>query len=479
MSAPATHAMRREAHRSALPAALEDLRALLGDRVSTGESVLAQHGRDESWHRPQHPDAVTFPETTAEVSGICAICHRHGLPIIPYGVGSSVEGALIPVAGGVVVSLARMTRVLSVDAGNFDCTVQPGIQRRALNEYLRDTGLTFTVDPGADASIGGMVATRASGTNAVRYGTMADVVRALEVVLADGTVIRTGSRARKSAAGYDLTHLFIGSEGTLGIVTEITLRLSPIPETVISATCRFGTLEQAVDAAVEVMQAGIPVARVELLDELMIDAVNAYSNTGMDVAPYLFFEFHGDPDSAKRDAEAAEAIATDAGGAGFAWTEDAEERQRLWRARHDCAYACMAYRRPRRMLTTDVCVPIPALSECILSASADARKAGITAPVLGHVGDGNFHMVLMIDPDDPGEVARAEGVSRRLVERAIAAGGTCTGEHGVGLGKRDYLTLEHGPEAVAVMHGIKAALDPKGLMNPGKVLPEVAPPGPA
>lgn len=472
MSAADTQAVRREAHRSSLPAALEDLKALLGDRVSTGESVLAQHGRDESWHRPQAPDAVTFPETTQEVSGVCAICHRHGIPIIPYGVGSSVEGALIPVEGGVVVSLVRMNSVLSVDPGNFDCTVQPGLQRRALNEHLRDTGLTFTVDPGADASIGGMVATRASGTNAVRYGTMADVVRAMEVVLADGTVIRTGTRAAKSAAGYDLGHLFIGSEGTLGIVTEITVRLFPIPETAIAATCRFETLEQAVEASVDVMQAGIPVARIELLDDLMIDAVNLYSGTEMPVTPHLFFELHGDPETARRDAAMVEELAQANGASGFEWSEDHEVQRRLWRARHDCAYACMAYRRPRRMLTTDVCVPIPALSDCILAASSDARENGITAPVLGHVGDGNFHMVLLIDPDDADEVARAEGVSRRLVERAIAAGGTCTGEHGVGLGKRDYLTLEHGAAAVQTMRTIKAALDPKGLMNPGKVLPD-------
>ena len=464
-------AVRREAHRSTLTAALDELRFLLADRVSTGESVLAQHGRDESWHRPAMPDAVVFPNSTEEVSAVCSICHKHDIPIIAYGVGSSVEGALIPVEGGVVVSLARMNQVLNVDPGNFDCTVQPGLQRRALNEYLRDTGLTFTVDPGADASIGGMVATRASGTNAVRYGTMADVVRAMEVVLADGTIIRTGTRAAKSSAGYDLGHLFIGSEGTLGIVTEITVQLFPIPETVAAMTCRFASLAEAVEASVEVMQAGIAVARIELLDDLMIDAVNQYSQTEMPVFPHLFFELHGDPDSVRRDAKTVEQMVKAAGGSGFEWSENRDEQNRLWRARHDCAYACMAYRRPRRMLTTDVCVPIPALGECIVSASADAKENGIAAPVLGHVGDGNFHMVLLIDPDDADEIRRAEGVSRRLVERAIAAGGTCTGEHGVGLGKRDYLVLEHGIAAVETMRSIKKALDPKGLMNPGKVLP--------
>ncbi|MEW5420651.1 FAD-binding oxidoreductase [Amorphus sp. 3PC139-8] len=472
MSVGDTTTVRQRAHRSVLTAALGDLRALLGERMSTGDSVLAQYGRDESWHRPQLPDAVVFPETTKDVSDICAICYRHEVPIIPYGVGSSVEGALIPVSGGVVVSLGRMNQVLSVDPGNFDCTVQPGLQRRALNEYLRDTGLTFTVDPGADASIGGMVATRASGTNAVRYGTMADVVRAMEVVLVDGTVIRTGTRAAKSAAGYDLGHLFIGSEGTLGIVTEITVRLFPIPETVVAMTCCFETLKQAVDASVEVMQASLPVARIELLDDLMIDAVNSYSKTAMPVVPHLFFELHGDPESVRRNAEAVEEMVKAAGGFSIEWSENREEQNRLWRARHDCAYACMAYRRPRKMLTTDVCVPIPALTDCILSASEDAKANDIVAPVLGHVGDGNFHMVLLIDPDDVDEIRRAEGVSRRLVERAIAAGGTCTGEHGVGLGKRDYLVLEHGSAAVETMRAIKRALDPKGLMNPGKILPE-------
>ncbi|MGX1101156.1 FAD-binding oxidoreductase [Amorphus sp. MBR-141] len=472
MSVGDTTTVRQRAHRSFLTAALGDLRALLGERMSTGDSVLAQYGRDESWHRPQLPDAVVFPETTKDVSDICAICYRHEVPIIPYGVGSSVEGALIPVSGGVVVSLGRMNQVLSVDPGNFDCTVQPGLQRRALNEYLRDTGLTFTVDPGADASIGGMVATRASGTNAVRYGTMADMVRAMEVVLVNGTVIRTGTRAAKSAAGYDLGHLFIGSEGTLGIVTEITVRLFPIPETVVAMTCCFETLKQVVDVSVEVIQASLPVARIELLDDLMIDAVNSYSKTAMPVVPHLFFELHGDPESVRRNAEAVEEMVKAAGGFSIEWSENREEQNRLWRARHDCAYACMAYRRPRKMLTTDVCVPIPALTDCILSASEDAKANDIVAPVLGHVGDGNFHMVLLIDPDDVDEIRRAEGVSRRLVERAIAAGGTCTGEHGVGLGKRDYLVLEHGPAAVETMRAIKRALDPKGLMNPGKVLPE-------
>ena len=454
-----------------LALAFAQLRELLGDRASRGESVRAIHGRDESWHHPQMPDAVVFPQSTAEVSAVARICHQHRLPMIPFGAGSSVEGALIPVQGGVVIDTSQMNQLLAVHPGNFDCVVQPGLQRRALNEQLKDTGLFFTVDPGADATIGGMTSTRASGTNTVRYGTMADAVRGLEVVLADGRIIRTGNRARKSSAGYDLTHLFVGAEGTLGIVTEITLRLYPRPEDVTSATCRFTSLRAAVDTAVAVMQAGIGVARVELLDEVMIDAVNRYSKLDLPLVPHLFFEFHGSPARTREDAGVVEELCADHGGDAFEWSTAPEERARLWRARHDCAYACMAYQRPKRMMTTDVCVPLTDLADCIEAARADAAEAGITAPVLGHVGDGNFHMVLLIDPDDPAEVERAEGVNRRLVERAIACGGTCTGEHGVGLGKRKYLRIEHG-EALEVMRSVKTALDPLGLMNPGKVLPD-------
>lgn len=473
-----THASsqdRRAGYASTLPAALDALRTLLGDRLSTGDSVLDQHGRDESWHKPIRPDAVAFPETTEEVSAVCRICYDHAVPIIPYGVGSSVEGALIPVAGGVVVSTVNMNKLLRVDAMNFDCTVQPGLTRRELNDELRDTGLFFSVDPGANATIGGMVATRASGTNAVRYGTMAEVVRGLEVVLADGTVLRTGTRARKSAAGYDLTHLFTGSEGTLGIVTEITLRLWPMPVSIASATCRFPDLAAAVDTAVMVMQTGIPLARVELLDEVMIDAVNLYSKTDMPVEPHLFFEFHGTSDEATRqDAEMVQEIVNEYGGTAFDWSILPEDRTKLWRARHDCAYACKNYRRPKQMLTADVCVPLSVLTDCILESRDDVAANGLVAPILGHVGDGNFHMVLLVDPDDADEVARAEAVSERLVERAIAAGGTSTGEHGVGIGKRGYMELEHGSAAIGVMTALKATLDPKGLMNPGKVLPDLA-----
>lgn len=451
-----------------LGAALAALRDLLGDRCTTGESVRAIHGRDESWHEPRQPDAVTFPESTAEVSAVARICHEHRIPMVPFGAGSSVEGALIPVYGGVVIDTSRMNQLLAVHPGNFDCVVQPGLLRRALNDQIKHTGLFFSVDPGADASLGGMASTRASGTNTVRYGTMADMVRGLEVVLADGRIIRTGNRARKSSAGYDLTHLFVGSEGTLGIITELTVRLYPHPEHVVSATCRFPSVQAAVDCAVAIMQSGIAIARLELLDEIMIDAVNRYSKMDMPLTPHLFFEFHGSPSQTQGTLTVVRELAMDNGGEGFADATQPEERTRLWRARHDCAYACMAYERPKKMMTTDVCVPLDDLAECIEAARADAREARITAPVLGHVGDGNFHMVLLIDPENADEVRRAGYVNRRLVERAITCGGTCTGEHGVGLGKREFMPTEHG-EALAVMQSVKAALDPRGLMNPGKL----------
>ncbi|RLQ88276.1 FAD-binding oxidoreductase [Notoacmeibacter ruber] len=455
-----------------LDEALHDLRAAFGERISTGQSVREIHGRDESWHPPALPDAVVFPRTTEEISFICQTCTKYGVPIIAFGAGSSIEGALIPVEGGIVVSTVEMKQLLDVDSISFNCTVQPGLCRRELNEQLRDTGLFFTVDPGADASIGGMVATRASGTNTVRYGTMADAVLGLEVVLADGRVIKTGSRARKSAAGYDLTHLFTGSEGTLGIVTKITLKLAPLPETIASATCAFSDLENAVEAAVAVIGSGMGVARIELLDELMIAAVNDYSKTDLPVSPHLFLEFHGTTESTRAEAELAASIAADYGGEAFQWTTKAEDRNRLWRARHDCAYACMASQPSKRMLTTDVCVPRSALTECILQSRRDAEEKGLSAPVLGHVGDGNFHMALLIDPEDRGELAAAKSVASALVERALAAGGTATGEHGIGLGKRDYMRREHGDNAVDMMAGIKALFDPDNLLNPGKVLPD-------
>ncbi|MEC7763251.1 MAG: FAD-linked oxidase C-terminal domain-containing protein [Pseudomonadota bacterium] len=451
--------------------ALDALADLLGDRFSTGSSILDHHGRDESWHKPQRPDGVCFPDTTEEVSEICKICYAHGVPIIAFGAGSSVEGALIPVSGGIVISTERMQALLNVDTANFDCTVQPGLKRLALNEALRDSGLFFPVDPGADASIGGMTATRASGTNAMRYGTMADAVRGLVVVLADGRILKTGTRARKSAAGYDLTHLIVGSEGTLGFVTEITLRLFPMPEETDTAISSFDTLEDAVNTAVTIQQCGLPVARLELLDDVMIDAVNEFSKTDLPLRPHLFIEFHGSRAANDYAIELVADIVKDMGGSDFEWAKTQEDRSRLWKARHDCAHACMHYRRPKRMLTCDVCVPLSALAESIGRARDDARANGFDGPILGHVGDGNYHMVLLIDPDDADEVARAQGVADRLAKHAIDVGGTSTGEHGVGIGKRKHMLYEHGDVAIDVMRGIKTLLDPKNLMNPGKVLP--------
>lgn len=462
---------------SAVDGAVRALSRLLGERVSTKAGVLATHGRDESWHHPHSPDIVAFPRTTEEVAAIARICHERRLPIVPFGLGSSVEGALIPVHGGVVIDLSGLDQLVAVHPENFDCVVQAGVHRRKLNEMLKDTGLFFSVDPGADATIGGMVSTRASGTNTVRYGTMADVVRALQVVLADGRIIRTGTRARKSAAGYDLTHLFMGSEGTLGIVTEVTLRLYPHPEQIVSGTCRFPDVASAVNFAVGTIQYGVPVARLELLDELTIEVVNRYSKLDMPLAPHLFFEVHGSAAQAEATVRLLQELATDHGGRDMHTTTDMHERERLWHARHDVAYACSAWAQPRRLMTTDVCVPLDQLTGCVEYARTEARNAGITAPVLGHVGDGNFHMSMMIDPDSAEEVRRAEKVNRRLVRRAIACGGTCTGEHGVGLGKREFMNGEHGP-AIDVMRHIKAALDPLNLMNPGKVLPEVESPSP-
>jgi len=455
-----------------LDAAFAQLQALLGDRASRGESVRAIHGRDESWHEPCLPDAVVFPQNTQEVSAIAKICYAQRIPMIPFGVGSSVEGALIPVHGGVVIDTQQMNQLLAVHAGNFDCVVQPGLTRRSLNEQIKDTGLFFSVDPGADASVGGMTSTRASGTNTVRYGTMADMVRGLEVVLADGRIIRTGSRARKSSAGYDLTHLFVGAEGTLGIVTEITLRLYPRPEHVLGAICAFPDVDAAVNTSVAIMQSGLGIARLELMDEIVVDALNQYSKLDFPCTPHLLLEFHGSAAQTQEISEIVQEICADHGGQNFRFETGAEAREKLWRARHDVAYACMAYQRPKRLMTTDVCVPLTDLAANMLAAREDAQQAGFTAPIVGHVGDGNFHMSMLIDPQDSAAVERAEQVNQRVVERAIACGGTCTGEHGVGLGKRDYLRLEHGP-ALDVMRSLKAALDPLNLMNPGKVLPDV------
>ena len=448
---------------------IEALGAFLGDRVTTSMAIRDHHGKDESWHAPHPPDAVAFPVSTDEVVQIVKQCAAHRVPIIPFGVGTSLEGHVAALHGGVCIDLSRMDQVIEVNAADLDIRVEPGITRKRLNEQLRDTGLFFPIDPGADATIGGMTATRASGTNAVRYGTMRENVLGLKVVLADGRVIRTGGRARKSSAGYDLTRLFVGSEGTLGVIVEITLRLYGIPEAMSAAVCAFPTVDDAVNACILTIQSGIPVARIELADEVQIDALNKFAKTTLPVAPVLFFEFHGTKTSVTEQAEAVQDIAADHGGADFKWTTKAEERNKLWQARHDAHYANVALRPGARGWATDVCVPISQLAACIAETRADLAELDLLAPIVGHVGDGNFHVDIVLDPDVSTEVATAKRFNERLVARALAMGGTCTGEHGVGYGKMAFLADEHG-EGVEVMRDLKRALDPHNLMNPGKIV---------
>jgi len=448
---------------------VEALGALLGERLSTSAAVREQHGHDESYHATHAPDAVAFAESTEEVAEIVKVCARHRRPVIPFGTGSSLEGQVAALEGGVSIDLSRMNEVLAVSIEDMDCRVQPGVTRKQLNRHLHNTGLFFPIDPGADASLGGMTATRASGTNAVRYGTMRENVLGLTVVLADGRVIRTGGRARKSAAGYDLTRLFVGSEGTLGVITEIGLRLHGIPEAISAAVCGFESLAGAVDTVIMTIQSGIPVARIELLDEVQMDAVNRYSKLDYPVQPTLFFEFHGSAAGVAEQVERVGEIAGDNGGGDFRWATRPEDRSTLWQARHDAYYAALALRPGAKGWPTDVCVPISRLADCILETKADVERSGLLAPIVGHVGDGNFHLTFVIDPDDAEEMARATALNERMVMRALAMGGTCTGEHGIGVGKMKFLQAEHG-EAVAVMRQIKRTLDPDNLMNPGKVL---------
>ena len=448
---------------------VSELSVLLGDRLSTTPGIRENHGRDASYHPAMAPDAVAFPESTEEVAQVVRVCARHRTPLIPYGAGTSLEGHVAAMRGGVSIDLSGMNRVLQVNGEDLDARVEPGVTRKQLNQYLRDSGLFFPVDPGADASIGGMTATRASGTNAVRYGTMRENVLGLTVVLADGKIIRTSRRARKSSAGYDLTHLFVGSEGTLGVITEITLRLYGIPECVSSAICSFPTLGDAVNAAIATIQLGIPVARIELLDAVQIDAVNRYSHLELPVAPTLLLEFHGTEAWATEQATLVGEIATDNGGSDFTWSTKQEERNTLWQARHDAAHAARALKRGGEIFPTDVCVPISRLTDCVLETRRDLEESGLIGPIVGHVGDGNFHVVLVVDPKDEGELKRAWAFNERLVERALEMDGTCTGEHGIGYGKLDYLESELGP-AVSVMAAVKRALDPDDIMNPGKVV---------
>ncbi|MBY0363809.1 MAG: FAD-binding protein [Phreatobacter sp.] len=452
------------------PVLLDGLRALLGSRVSTSESDRAQHGRDESRHAARLPDAVCRAVTTEEVAAIVRLCAAHDTPIVAYGAGSSLEGALIPVKGGVSLDLTGMNQILSVRAEDLDATVQAGVTRKQLNAHLRDTGLFFPVDPGADATIGGMAATRASGTNAVRYGTMRENVVNLTVVLSDGRIIRTRSRAKKSSAGYDLTGLFVGQEGTLGIITEVTVRLYGIPEVMAAATCSFPSVDAAVDTVIQTIQMGIPISRVELLDDRAIEAVNAYSKLTLPVTPTLFFEFAGSQSGVEEQASIVEDLAKGEGASNWRWSTDADERAKLWQARHDIHWAIRALRPGAKGWGTDVCVPISALAEVIREVRKETSQQSFGTTLVGHVGDGNFHLGMQIDPDDPAEWAKANEINDRMVKHAIALGGTCTGEHGVGIGKMKFMREEHG-EALDVMHLIKNALDPKGIFNPGKVLP--------
>jgi D-lactate dehydrogenase (cytochrome) len=454
---------------AARDAAIALLRQLLGDRLSTAASVCEQHGKDASYHPCLPPDAVAFAQSTEEVIEIVKICARHKVALIPFGSGTGVEGHVVALRGGVCLDLSRMNRIVRVNIGDLDATVQAGVTHEQLNEHLRGSGLFFSVDPGANSTIGGMAATRASGTNSVRYGTMRENVLSLEVVLPDGRVIRTARRARKSAAGYDLTRLFVGSEGTLGVITEVTVRLYGVPAAISSAVCSFPSVEAAVNVVIKTIQAGVPVARIELADAVQMDAIKRYSKLDLPVAPTLWLEFHGTEAGVAEQAKMAQLIASDHGGADFSWTTKPEDRHKLWRARHDAAYACKALRDGAQLWATDVCVPISRLAECITETQKDLAGSLLPSPIVGHAGDGNFHVCFVLNPNDPKEMEEAERLNDRLVHRALSLGGTCTGEHGVGCGKIDFLLPEHG-EAVSVMCAIKKAIDPDNIMNPGKIL---------
>ncbi len=451
-----------------ISAAIGVLKQRFGDRLQTGESHRQQHTHTMSYLPGQLPDAVVFAQSTEDVQEIVRICADHRVPIIPFGAGSSLEGHLNAPCGGISVDVNQMNRILEVNAEDLDCTVEPGVTREDLNVHLRDTGLFFPIDPGANASIGGMTATRASGTNAVRYGTMRDNVLSVTAVTADGQTIHTGGRARKSSAGYDLTGLFVGSEGTLGVITGITLRLYGIPECITAGVCPFATVDDAVNTVISTIQMGIPVARIELLDDMSIKAVNDYSGLDYPVAPALFLEFHGTDAFAKEQAETFDEIAREFGGGPFIWASALEDRNRLWKARHDAFYATNQLRPGAASLATDVCVPISRLAECINETLKDSEQAGLLTPIVGHVGDGNFHSVVFFDTDNPEEIERAEAFVTRLTDRALAMDGTCTGEHGVGQRKQAALVREKGA-GINTMRAIKRALDPHDIMNPGKI----------
>lgn len=457
--------------RRALPEAFTTaLATLFGSRFTTALAVREQHGRDESRYDPMPPDAVLFAHGTEEVAQALRLCASHAVPVIAYGAGTSLEGAILALHGGLTIDLSQMNQLVALHAQDLTATVQAGMTRKQLNHEIRDTGLFFPIDPGADASLGGMAATRASGTNAVRYGTMRDNTLALTVVTAEGRIVRTGTRARKSSAGYDLTRIFVGSEGTLGVITEVTVKLHPLPEAVAAAVCSFSSTADAVNCVIAAIQVGVPLARVEFLDENGVKAINAHDDMQLPEQPLLLFEFHGSPAAVKEQTELVQEIAAQFSATGFEWATRPEDRSRLWTARHNAYFALLQMRPGSKAVTTDCCVPISRLAECILDTQADCEKNAMVYSIIGHVGDGNFHVLMMVDPHDPLDVARAEGINARMVARALALDGTCTGEHGVGMHKMDFMLQEHGENGLDLMRSLKRAFDPNNLLNPGKVL---------
>ncbi len=461
---------RTKQDRKAADAVIAALAARYGNRLVTSQAVREQHAHTTTWIAPQPPDAVVFPQASEEVQEIVRLCAAERVPVIAFGTGTSLEGQVNAPRGGICLDFRDMNRVLAVHAEDLDCVIEPGITRKQLNEHLRDQGVFFPLDPGADASLGGMAATRCSGTNAVRYGTMKDNVLALKVVLANGDVMSTARRAKKTSAGYDLTRLMVGSEGTLGVITGLTLRLTGIPEAISSGICPFPSVEAACQATILTIQSGIPVARIELLDALQVRACNLYSNLTLPEVPMLFVEFHGTEAGVAEQSERFGDIARDLGGGPFDWATRTEDRNRLWQARHDAYWAAQRLRPGTQALSSDVCVPISRLAECVVATQRDAAQTGLLAPIVGHVGDGNFHMLLMLDLNDKDEIRRAEALLERLVERALAMDGTCTGEHGIGQGKMKYMLAEHGEAALDTMRAIKRALDPLDILNPGKIV---------
>ncbi|MDR6818014.1 D-lactate dehydrogenase (cytochrome) [Neorhizobium sp. 2083] len=453
---------------TSLQSTIDALRLHFGDRLSTTEAVREHHGHDMSRQPTRLPDAVVYAENEDEVARVVSACFEAGIPVTPFAAGSSMEGHTIPLKGGISLDLTRMNQIVQVNHEDFDCQVQAGVTRKQLNAHIRDTGLFFPIDPGADASLGGMASTRASGTTAVRYGTMRENVLALRVVTPQGKIITTGRRTKKSSTGYDLTKLFVGAEGTLGVITEVTVKLHPIPETIASAVCAFETMRGAVEAVVATIQSGIPVARIEFLDEVAVEAANRHAGLTLKLAPTLFLEFHGSPRWVEEQSNTVREIAADLGGSDFQWSTRTEDRERLWKARHETIYSNQTLRPGCKAFTTDVCVPISRLADAVLAAREDIDNSFVMGKIIGHVGDGNFHVGYLIKPEIPEELAEAERLAERLYQRAIDMGGTFSGEHGIGISKLKYLRREHG-DAVDMMNAIKAALDPKGIMNPGKL----------